>query len=98
MPQVLGFIPGLLDDTDKHIEVADRHHVMAKQKGQVQIKMCDDNEDTFIATLHNILMAPDIWDTLFSIIALMISGHTCLFHKGFCTMYSRAEKYGYLAT
>ena len=26
-PQVLGFIPGLLEDTDKHIEVVDGHHV-----------------------------------------------------------------------
>ena len=31
--EVSDFIPVLLDDTDKHIEVADRHHVMAKQKG-----------------------------------------------------------------
>ena len=36
--EVSDFIPGLLDDTDKHIEVADGHHSMAKQKGQVQIK------------------------------------------------------------
>ena len=31
-PEVSGFIPGLLDDTYKHIEVADRHHVMATTK------------------------------------------------------------------
>ena len=36
-PEVSGFIPGLLEDTDKHIEVADGHHVTAKQKGQVRI-------------------------------------------------------------
>ena len=30
-------IPGLLEDTDKHIEVADGHHVTAKQKVQVGI-------------------------------------------------------------
>ena len=38
-PYILGFIPGSLEDTDKHIKVSDRHHVTAKQKGQVQIKM-----------------------------------------------------------
>ena len=31
-PQVSDFIPGSLEDTDKHIEVADGHHVTAKQK------------------------------------------------------------------
>ena len=37
-PEVLDFIPGSLEDTDKHIEVVDRHYVTAKQKGQVRIK------------------------------------------------------------
>ena len=32
-PEVSDFIPGSLEDTDKHIEVADGHHVTAKQKG-----------------------------------------------------------------
>ena len=50
-PEVSEFIPGLLEDTDKYIEVEDRHHVTAKQKVQVQIQMCDDNGKTFIATL-----------------------------------------------
>ena len=36
-PQVSDFIPGQLEDTDKHIEFVDGHQVMAKQKGQVQI-------------------------------------------------------------
>ena len=80
------FIPGLLEDTDKHIEVADGHHVTTKQKGQAQIKICDNNEDTFIATLHNVILAPDICDRLFSIITLINLGHTCLFDKGFCTV------------
>ena len=31
-PEVSDFIPGSLEDTDKYIEVADRHHVTAKQK------------------------------------------------------------------
>ena len=31
-PQALDFIPVSLEYTDKHIEVADGHHVTAKQK------------------------------------------------------------------
>ena len=34
-PEVSDFITGLLEDADKYIEVADGHHIMAKQKGQV---------------------------------------------------------------
>ena len=30
-PQVSDFIAGSLEDTDKYIEVADGHHVMAKK-------------------------------------------------------------------
>ena len=52
----MDFVPGSLEDTDKYIEVADGHHVTAKQKGQVRIKMCNDNEKPFIATLHNVLL------------------------------------------
>ena len=29
-PEVSDFILGLLEDTDKHIEVADRHHITEK--------------------------------------------------------------------
>ena len=36
-PDVSDFIPGSLEDADKHTEVADGHHVTAKQKGKVQI-------------------------------------------------------------
>ena len=86
-PEVSDFIPGSLEDMDKYIEVADGHHVTAKQKCQVQIKMCDDHGDPFIATLHNVLLAPDLCDRLFSTVTLMYSGHTCIFHKGFCTVY-----------
>ena len=64
-PQVSDFIPGLLEDMDKHIEVADGHHVTAKQKVKVQIKMCNDNGDPFIATLHSILWVPDLGVRLF---------------------------------
>ena len=34
-PEVSDFVLGSLEDTDKYIEVADGHHVTAKQKGQV---------------------------------------------------------------
>ena len=86
-PEVSDFIPGSIEYTDKYIEVTDGHHVTAKQNGQVQIQMCDDNGKPFIATLHNVLLAPDLCDRFFSIITLMNSRHTCLFHKGFCTVY-----------
>ena len=67
---------------DKHIEVEDRHQVNAKTKGQVKIKICYNNGGTFIATLHDVLFAPDIWYRLFSIIVLMNSGNASFFHKG----------------
>ena len=51
-PEVSNFIPGSLEYMDRHIEVADGHHVTAKQEGQVQIKICDNHVDTFIATLQ----------------------------------------------
>ena len=54
--------------------------------------MCDDNEKTFVATLYNVLLAPDLCDILFSIITLMNSGHTCLFRKGFCMVYLGAKE------
>ena len=85
--EVSDFNLGSLQDTDKYIEFADGHHVTAKRKGQVRIKMCDDNGKAFIATLHNVLLAPDLCDSLFSIITLMNSGHTCLFNQGFLTVY-----------
>ena len=91
IPEVSGFIPGSLEDTDKYIEVADGHNVTQKQKGQVRIQMCDDNGKCFIATLHNVCLTPDLCDGLFSIIVLMNLGHTCLFHKGFCTVYFGAK-------
>ena len=78
-PEVSDFIQGTLEDTDKYIEVTDGHHVTAKQKGQVQIQMCDDNGNSFITTLYNVILAPDLCDRLFSIITLMNSGHTRLF-------------------
>ena len=91
-PYVSDFIPSSIEDTDKNIEVADGHHITAKRKGQVQIKMCDNNRDDFIATLHNVLMAQDLRDRLFLIITLMNLGHNFLFHKGFCTVYFGHKK------
>ena len=91
-PEVTDFIPGSLEDTDKFIEVADGHHVTVKQKVSVRIQMFDDNRETFIATLYNVLLAPDLCDRLFSIITLMNAGHTYLFHKGFCTVYFGAKE------
>ena len=87
-PEVMDFILGSLEDTDKYIEVADGHHVPAKQKGSVRIQICNDNEKTFIATLYNVLLAPDLCDRLFSIITLMNAGHTCLF-QGKSRIYER---------
>ena len=41
----------------------------------------------FIATLHSVLLSPDLCNRLFSIITLVNSGHNYLFTKGFaqCT-------------
>ena len=85
-PEVTDFIPGSLEDTDRFIEVADGNHVTAKQKGSVRIQMFNDNGKTFVATLYNFLLAPELCDRLFSIITLMNAGHTCLFHKEFCAV------------
>ena len=93
-PQVSDFIPSSLEDTDIYIEVADVHYVTATKKCQIKIRMCDVDGDPFIATLHNLLLAPDLCDRLFSIIRLMNSGHTCLFHKGFCILAIRRKMWG----
>ena len=90
-PEVTDFIPGSLEDMYKFIEVADRHHITAKQKGSVLIQMFDDNGKTFVTKLYNVLLAPDLCDGLFSFVRLMNAGHTCLFHKGFCTVYFGAK-------
>ena len=82
--EVSDFIPYLLEDTYKHTEVSDGHNVIETQKGQVQIKICDNNRDNFIATLHNVLLAPDLCDRLLSIMKLINSGHISLFHKVLC--------------
>ena len=50
-PEVADFNSVSLEDTDKFIEVADRHYVTVKQKGSVRIQMFDENRNTFVATL-----------------------------------------------
>ena len=72
-PEVSDFIPVSLEDTDKYIEVADVHHVTAGKKDQVRVKMCDNNGKSVIATLHNVLLPPDLCGRLFSIVTLMNS-------------------------
>ena len=91
-PEITDLIPGSLEDMDKYIEVADGHNVTTKQKGQVRIQMCDNNGKKLIATLYNVLLAPDLCDRLFLIITLMNARHTCIFCIGFCTMYFGADK------
>ena len=53
--------------------------------------MCDDNGKPFIVTLHNVLLIPDLCNRSFFIITLMNAGHTCIFHKGFFTVYFAAK-------
>ena len=91
-PEVMEFILGSLEDTEKFIEVADGHHVTAKQNNSLRIQTCDNNGKKFIATLYNVLLAPDLYDRLFSIITLTNAGHTCLFHKYFFTVYLGAKE------
>ena len=73
-PEVTDFIPGSLEDTDKFIDVADGHHVMANHKGSVHIQMCNHNGNTFVAPLYNVILAPYLCDRLFSINKLMNAG------------------------
>ena len=72
-PQVSDSIVYLLEAKDKLIEVADVYHVTAKQKRQIQIKICNDNGNKFIATSHNVLLGPDKCDRLISIVTLINS-------------------------
>ena len=69
------------------MKVSDGNHVTSNQKVKVKIKMCDDNRDTFIATLHNLILAPDICDRSFLIMTLISLGHNYLFQKGFLMVY-----------
>ena len=98
-PEVSDFIPISLEDTYKHIEVADGHHITAK-KVQIQIKMCNNNRDTFIVTLHNVISAPGLCNRLISIMKLIKSVNTCSFHKWFFMVYfgAKEKKCGYITT
>ena len=59
-PDISNFIPGLLAEADKYIQVSDGDFVIAKQTGEYQIKINDNNRKIFIATLYNILFALDL--------------------------------------
>ena len=87
-PEVSYFITGLLEDTDKHIEVAEGNHVMEKQKVKVRIKIWNDNGDPFIAMLHNVLLAPDLYNGLFQSLYEWIRDIIVYSKKGFslCTL------------
>ena len=74
-PEISDFIPGSLLETETYSKVSDGNFVAAKQTGQVQIEMCNNNKKSFISTLYNMLLAPDLCDQLFSIIKLMDSVH-----------------------
>ena len=63
-------------EPDQYTEVTYEHFVTAKKTGKVQIKIWDNNVKHFIATLYNVLLAPDLCDRLFYIIMLMNLGHT----------------------
>ena len=54
--------------------------------------MCDDHGYPFIATLHNVPLTPYLCNMFFSIIMLINSGYTCLFHKGLCNVYFGAKE------
>ena len=54
--------------------------------------MCGNDEKTVITILHNVLLAPDLCNRLFSINTLMNLGHTCIFQKSFCTVYFGAKE------
>ena len=89
----------MLEDTDKHIEVAGGYHITAKQKGQVWIRMCDNNRDPFIAMLYNVLLALDLCDGLFSIITLIKLGHPYFSTKKIHgVLWSTRDKCGYITT
>ena len=67
-PDISDFIPGLLVETDKYIEDEVGNFIAAKEKGEVQIEMCDNNVKPFIATSENVLLAPDFFDRLFPVL------------------------------
>ena len=65
----------------------DGSFVTAKQTGEIEIKIRNDNGKPFIDKWYNILFVPYLCDEIFFIIKLINLGHTCLFHKGFCLVF-----------
>ena len=61
-PDISDFIAGSLVEMERSIEVTYVHFVTAKQTGEVQIKMRDNNGKPIIAVLYNVLLAPDSCD------------------------------------
>ena len=61
-PDISDFIPVSLAETHEYIKFAYGHFITAKQIEKVQIKISDDNGKPFIATLYNVLLAPDLCD------------------------------------
>ena len=59
-PNISDFILGSLVETDEYIKVADEYFFTGKQTGEVQMKIRNDNGKSFIATLYNVLSAPDL--------------------------------------
>ena len=59
--------------------------------------MSNSNENPFTTTFHSVLLAPDLCNRLFLDILVLNLGQTCLFHKGFCTMYfnNKTKNAGY---
>ena len=54
--------------------------------------MCDDNGKPFIAALYRVLFSPDLCGHLFSVMTLMNSGYTCLFHENNCMVFFSANE------
>ena len=61
-PEISYFILGSLLETDKYIEDVDGHFVIAQETVEVQINICDNNVKSFIYTLYNVLLAPNLCD------------------------------------
>ena len=58
-------------EKSKYIEVSDENLVTAKQTGEAQIKLCENNGKPFIAMLYNLIFVPDSCDQSFSMIIVM---------------------------
>ena len=59
-PKISDFVLGSLVETNKYTEFTFGHFVTAKLTGEIKINMRDDNVKHFIATLYNVLFAPDL--------------------------------------